>query len=147
MDIRMVGPDDVPALIEMGKAFYETGKLPGEFDADTFVAFWEASIQEGRGVIIMGEREGVPVGTLGALLFADPCNGALVAQELFWWVNDDARGNGSLRLVQAFEAWAKGVGASRVVMTAIYGLREEAIGRIYESRGYHELETNYAKDI
>lgn len=147
MDIRMATADDIPALVEMGEGFFGTGKLPGRFDADTFVSFWSSTIASGRGALIMGDQDEEPVGTLGCLLFQDPCCGDLVAQELFWWVNEEARGNGSIMLLHAFEAWAKEQGAARVILSAICGLRDEALGRVYERRGYRELETNYVKEV
>lgn len=147
MIIRQVVHGDLAKLAEFGAEFYRVGALPGRFDPDYFARFWSESISLGRGVIVVGEVGGSVAGTIGGLLYEDPNNGDLVAQEMFWWLDPAFRGSGGVRLLDVFEDWADKVGAVRVVMTAVHGLREKALGRLYAGRGYREVETNYVRAI
>lgn len=148
MNIRMVQAGDLDALLEMGASFYSIGKLPGRFEGSAFSSFWEGAVASGQGAILIGEDdEGQVVGTLGALLYADPNNGDIIAQELFWWVNEGHRGNGSLNLLKAYETWARGSGAKRIVVSAVHGLKEETLDKVYQRKGYRPIETNYVQDV
>ena len=68
------------------------------------------------GVLLMvGE-----VGMVGGIATPDFFNrNKLGAAELFWWVDEEARGSGAgVALLNGLESWAISIGASRLSMTA-----------------------------
>lgn len=147
MIIREAITSDLEALSEMGAEFYRSGGLPGQFVPSCFATFWSERFFHRDGTILVGEVGNTAVGTIGGLVYPDPNNGDLIAQEMFWWVNRGFRGKDALRLLEAFETWARLKGAKRLVMTAVHGLRDRALGRLYAGRGYRELETNFVRGI
>lgn len=69
-----------------------------------------------------------------------------VAQEMFWWVDPDARGLGAGRkLLEAIEAWAKEQGAHTLTMVALDDVDGERVAGMYKAAGYRPLERNFAK--
>jgi hypothetical protein len=73
-----------------------------------------------------------------------PRTGELVATKTAWWVQHRTRG-AYLALQRAFEEWARGQNAKRVVMTA--AAWAPRAGTFLERRGYRALETVYEKEI
>lgn len=146
MRIRAPETEDAQALCRMGHAFYKEAGLPGSFSEEHFINFWQQALNEERGVLLIADAGGGAVGTIAALLYADPNNGELVAQEMFWWVDPEHRDAESGNLMDAYEGWARSVGAKRIVVSAIHGMRERCLERYYEKRGYRPVETNFVKD-
>lgn len=148
MMLRLVAPDDTTRLVQMGEAFYASGEIFGGFSASSFLTFWHDAIMKGKGFILIAEENGEAVGSLGALLYDHPNNSDVrVAQEMFWWMEEAFRGSDSVKLITAFEDLAREWGATVVSMSAINGMRERAIGRIYERWGYRPQEVNYVKEL
>lgn len=147
MNYRFASAGDFEALARMGHAFYDSGHLFGGFSAPNFVEFWSDAIMSGRGFIIVAEVDGSAVGAIGALLYASTNDGAILSQEMFWWMFPEHRGTGSAELISMFERESKAMGATAVIMSAIHGMRERALGKYYSRRGYRPQETNYIKEI
>ena len=147
MMYRFASAGDFESLAKMGQAFYAPGKLFGGFSAHNFVDFWSDAIMSGRGFIIVADVDGSAVGAIGCVLFDDPNSGEFIGQEMFWWMFPEHRGEASAELIALFEHESKAMGATRVLMSAIHGMRHRALGRFYGSRGYEPLETSYIKEI
>ena len=144
--VRRLTIDDVEALLPLASLFWAEGRLPGSFNADTFRATWGRFLDLGIGHILglsSGERL---VGAPGFLVAPDPNDGALVAQETFWYVEPESRGSG-LRLLRAFEDEALALGVKRVLVAHLKEINGPELKRIYEHRGYRETETTYMKEI
>lgn len=147
MNFRLASSGDFENLAKMGRAFYDAGHLFGGFSAPNFVEFWSDAIMSGRGFIIVADVDGSAVGAIGCLIFQEPNSGEFLGQEMFWWMFPEHRGEASADLISLFEQEAGEMGATRVLMSAIHGMRERALGRFYSSRGYRPLETSYTKEI
>jgi GNAT superfamily N-acetyltransferase len=71
-----------------------------------------------------------------------------VAQEMFWWVDPEARGLGAGRkLLETIEAWAKEQGAHKLTMVALDDVDGERVAAMYKTAGYRPLERNFVKVI
>jgi GNAT superfamily N-acetyltransferase len=69
-----------------------------------------------------------------------------VVQELFWWLNPEARGNGAgKKLFQSVQNWAKDAGAAAVFMIALDDNRVDKMDRFYKRAGFHPMERTYMK--
>lgn len=67
-----------------------------------------------------------------------------IAQELFWWVDEDRRGTGvAIRLLNGLEDWARGAGAKSLTMISMGG----GVGEIYKRRGYRPFEETYVREL
>ena len=89
-----------------------------------------------------GEIEGALVGLLSELYMSH----TVQATELAWFVSKDYRGKpASIRLMKAFEKWAKESGANQVGMGDIEGI--SSLENLYNRLGYERAETVYLKEL
>lgn len=145
--IRQLTPEETPLVCPLGEAFSrETGRpdLFG-FSAEAFSSYWAMLMKAGVGYI-WGEWDGDKlVGILGALKAANDKDGLIGVHEAFWFVDPEYRRRGGLRLVEAMEAFAQEVGASRVSMVHLAHLNADKLGALYERLGYEKCEVQYMK--
>lgn len=147
--VREAGVRDLPLLARHGREFYEEGRLPGRFVEAVFVQSWERVLGAELGVIFIAcAEDGELAGALGALIFPDINDGALVATEAFWYVRRVHRGGMlAARLLARYEAWARERGAARLGLVHLTGLMPEKLGAFYERRGYVESEKHFYKQL
>ena len=71
-----------------------------------------------------------------------------VAAELGWWVNEEHRGStASIRLLQAFENWAKEHGVKAITMSDLVINGDTPAGPIYKKLGYELVERAHVKGV
>lgn len=134
--IRLATLDDIPQLSAMGQRFADRAGLVDHvgYDPADMAETFRLMI-EGH-VIFMGEA-----GALGAMSGPHPFNYRhIIAQELFWW----SEGREGLRLLTAFEDWARGRCHS-IRMITLEAVEPDRTARIYERRGYQALERGFVK--
>jgi len=142
--IRLCTTDDLPVVADIGKLFFEEGKLPGKLIPEVFIRTWESFLTSGAGGILLLENDGAAIGMLGFLKYPDINDGETVMSETFWYVKPDQRGGG-LRLLKRFEDIAREQGAKRVIMAHLKNLMPAELEHLYVRRGYKPTETNYLK--
>ena len=144
--IREATVDDVPSLVEMGARFIaETGyRNHIAINPRALANLMIGLIDAVSGVIFVSEKDGKPVGMIGAHVYMHPMSLESVGAETFWWVEPEARGKGSgIRLLKKAEAWADERGAVRMQMVA----PNERVAKVYSALGYTKIEEQYQKDI
>lgn len=130
--IRPATPEDIPALVDMGRKFHAASQMPMGFDPQAVEAFLGQLIPQGG--VFIGPR-----GAIGGALAPAYCDPAWVmAVELFWWAE-----GGGMGLLRAFEAWAVESGAREVRMTSLAAL--ERADRLLRLVGYSPVEISYQK--
>lgn len=72
----------------------------------------------------------------------------IFASEMGWWMDEKHRtGVTALRLIVAFEDWAKEKGATYCTMCDMIIPGEKSVGRIYEKIGYNLVERTFTKRL
>ena len=134
---------DIPALVTLGVQFLTTSEYAPHCppDAGAITAMFETVIP--RGGVFVAEQDGQVVGMIGLLIAPHLYSGQLVANELFWFVDPEARGTAGLRLLAQAEQWARDQGAVRLHMVAPNG----RVGRLYRRRGFRFLEAEFGKAL
>ena len=135
--IRPATPDDIPALLEMGRKFSEKAKLADHvgYKPESMAETFRAMIDGGHPLFI-GEH-----GAIGAIQTKHPFNyDHIHAQELFWW----SEGREGLALLNALEAYCADECHSLTMIT-LEAIDPERTGRLYERLGYRPLEHSYVK--
>ena len=135
--IRPATLDDIPLLLEMGERFSEKAKLRGHvgYDPDSMAATFKALIENDHALFVS------ETGAIGATLTYHPFNhGHVVAQELFWW----SEGGDGMALLDALEKHCE-ERADSLIMIALEAIRPEAVGKLYERRGFVPLERSFVK--
>lgn len=95
-----------------------------------------------HGVILLTEKDGIPVGMVGVTVLPHMLTGRPYGAEVFWWCNPEARGHG-LRLLKAAERWAEAHGAETMQFVA----PTPDVERLYQHLNYAKIETAYEKDL
>lgn len=144
--VRVLTIEDLPAMAAMGPDFYRESGLPGSFIPEVFISKWTAFINMGVGFILGLFRDGKLSGGFGAIVSDDFNDGAIVANECFWFVSPEARGRG-FELLLAYEEEARKRGAVRCSMIHLNSLQPNRLGELYERRGYRAIETAYMKEL
>jgi hypothetical protein len=146
MTLKLATQEDVPVVVEMALRYAKASPF-GRFPVD------EAKINQivqdlmrdrNKGIIVLyivnDKPEGMIAGMLTEMLF----NHDAIATELVWWVNPEHRTRKSLKLKEAYEYWAKRVGAKFIQMAE---MNDDKIRRFYERTGYDLTERAYLKVI
>jgi len=149
--IRHAEPNDLPAIIDMGRDFFDASGSAEftTFDESSFVTV-VISLMSGisGGTLLVAETDGGCVGMAAGICYPFYANLATkVGQELFWYVKPDFRNGVGASLLDELENQALRGGAQVFLTAALAGLRDKAIGRVYERRGYRPAENCYLKRL
>jgi hypothetical protein len=129
---------DIPALIEVGKAFHAASNNHIPLCLDTLETTLRNLIASPDGVVLMTDKGSAT----GALLHPAWFNAAhRTGMELFWW----APAGDGLALFEVLEEWARANDAGSFGMVALEALRPDAVGALYRRRGYRPVEHSYVK--
>ena len=72
----------------------------------------------------------------------------LLAQELFWYVDEDYRQTRvAVQLYRSAERWAKEVGAVAITMALLERSMPETVASMYERMGYEQVERIFVKGL
>lgn len=146
--IRPAVPEDAPALIDMGRAFFaEAGWADkAEFCPDSF-GVTLGRLSQG-GILLTVEKDGEPVGMAGALFSPAYWNEkVLIGQELFWYCKPAHRKGAGAELLKQLESAAQARNVKFFGMVAEHGLRHEALAQVYKRAGYSLAEHTFCKAL
>lgn len=139
--IREATVADAPVIVDMATRFlqahYRDVITP---DAASIAAVSTRLLTSEEGIGFIAETDGEPVGMIGAMRFVHPMSGELMASEVVWWVNPEARGIG-MRLLRAVEGWARQHGVKRLQLIA----PTEATETLYARLGCLPVERIYQR--
>lgn len=144
--IRVATPDDVFDILILAKEFSKEAPSSHKWNKDKTEQFLLSAFHNTNMEIFVidvgGEIEGALVGLLSELYMSH----TVQATELAWFVSKDYRGKpASIRLMKAFEKWAKESGANQVGMGDIEGI--SSLENLYNRLGYERAETVYLKEL
>ncbi len=145
--LRLATRDDLPALLDMARAFHAASEhrhVP--FCPESTAATADALFK--MGFALVAEADGVPVGMIGVAISPVLFNVRhTIALEAMWWVEPEWRKSGAAAaLIAAAEREAKKRGAARIQMLALSNSPKH-VARLYARRGYYLSETAYIKDL
>ncbi len=143
--IRLAKLSDIPELHRMGERFFVVSGYSdiAMYNYKTMDIMFESLI-ESKSIYTDGKH-----GMLGFVvlpIFFD--KNSMIAQELFWWVDEEKRDSaiGSLLLASA-ERQSKKLGAKALAMLSIEQLGGDILHKVYTHRGYVKRETSYIKEL
>lgn len=141
--IRLAEKSDMPELLRMGKAFFDSSSYNQitKFDELSVTAVLNKLIED-KTLLTDGKTA-----LLGFVVFPMFMNvSTVIAQEQFWWVDEDARGNGvGVELLKKAEELAKEYGAKAFSMISLDELNGEKVNKLYLSKGYKRKEQTFLK--
>lgn len=148
-EVRCAEPKDLPACLDMTARFHAASPISdvAPFDRDGMAVTLKEMLSNPRAGVWLALRGDAPVGIAGALLYPLYFNPAYeVVQELFWWLNPEARGSGAgEKLFRSVQDWAKDTGAVAVFMVALDDDRVNKMDKFYRRAGFSPMERTYMR--
>src|SRR5687767_8203662 len=125
--LRIAIVDDVDHVVKMVMKFAENSPFKDYVEEAVVRQIAEDLIEtdNSQKIILLHGEEGLLAGQAIPFVFGTK----LMATEVWWWVDPDARGKSvGKELLEAFEFWAKKVGCALITMSSL----DETIGKYYE---------------
>jgi GNAT superfamily N-acetyltransferase len=143
LSARHATENDLLECLRMGRAFAKAAGLDAD---DVSMAETLTQLMAADGLFVTGYPAH---GMAGVLVYRNYFRRSqTVAQEMFWWVDPEARGTGAGRkLLETIEAWAKEQGAHSLTMVALDDVDGEKVAGMYKAAGYRPLERNFVKAL
>lgn len=147
--IRNATEADVDTIVKMARHFiaFAPHAAVAEYDDEDLANAARACMQHGLLIVAEQDNEiiGMLLGIVSGLWFAPR---TLWASELAWWVEPAARGGtAGIRLVTAFQDWAREQGAKVVAMSSLHLDHDTRVGNVLERMGFEQSEHTYIKRI
>lgn len=144
--VREATEDDLFDVMFLGTSFSREAHEVHRVDRGKVGELITNLIQGDNSTILVCEAEGRIVGFLAGLIHPLMLSHTIVATEIAWYVEKEARGShAGKKLLEAFEVWAKEQGADWVTMGDITVVGN--LGPVYEKLGYENTERAYSKRI
>jgi|SwirhisoilCB1_FD_contig_61_1230484_length_13407_multi_3_in_0_out_0_8 hypothetical protein len=139
--MKIATTEDIPEITNMAMDFLEVSgyaDLGNEKTITKLITDVVTSSQTEK-IILLKPDIGFIAGIATPFLFGD----CLLATEIAWWVNPDSRGSGEgLKLLGAFEYWAKHVAECKLISMSSL---DKEIEKYYKKNGYKLYERAYMK--
>jgi len=152
MSIRMATLDDVPALTRMASSFILFGQhqhFGSHITPNELTDRISEVLSTGAVECFVAEMEGEIVGMLACTVIgAWFAPHILIATELAWWMDEKARRTTlAIRMVRAYETWAKDKGVQFVTMSSLSLDNGTSVSNMLTRMGYTPSETTHTKGI
>lgn len=149
--IRFAEIKDIPALVEGGSRMHALTRFRDQpYDAQRVTNAFAELIHRGQGkyVFFVAENSrGAVVGALIGVIEQQIFSSALTASVMHFDVLPEARMGGyGVRLLKAFEQWAKNRNVIEINFGVNSGEGIDVVGRFALKMGYQKVGENYAKN-
>ncbi|NTG48963.1 GNAT family N-acetyltransferase [Agrobacterium rhizogenes] len=143
--IRHAVEADKMRVLTMCKAFHAASGIALPFSAAMADSLFRASLADDDRLCLIFEEEGVARGVLAAVASPHHLAPVQMASELVWWIDPAWRGRSALKMLSAYEAWAR---ERRCAYISMVGLgRYPAPAELYERQGYEPVEVHFLKSL
>ena len=142
--IRHAIEADRPRCSTLLKESHVAAGFPWPFRGANAEALFSLHTSSDNACCIVLDIDGAAQGLLMAEAFEHPFGAGLWAKETVWFVSEQHRGRGALRMLDAYEAWAREKGCVAIGMAS---LESNDVSALYARRGYAPVETHFLKFI
>jgi GNAT superfamily N-acetyltransferase len=145
--VRRAGLQDAVAILPLAKRFVDRSPYAQyvTYDEEQARAALLQALSHGA-VYVLETEDGRIVGAIMGMMVPWWFSKDVVAAEMGWWVNEDARGQGDA-LRQRFEQWARDMRAPVVSMSDVILDDTTPAGALYERKGYELVERAWLKGL
>lgn len=142
--VRFATSDDKLPCIRLLRDSHEAAGFVFKFQAAYASALFDGHMSHEHACVLILEHEGQVQGLLFASWFEHPFGAGRYAKETVWYVAPVARGRGAIKMLDAYEAWAREQSCTAIGMAS---LATNDVSRLYERRGYAPVETHFVKSL
>lgn len=151
MSVRPATVEDLDVYLKLAADFCAASPMKGlaEFDPAGMGALLKRLMENTNALVLVAEIDGEMVGITACLLYPLYFSPNYhVAQELWWYLTPEARGNGiGKKLFEAMEAWARSKEAKALFMIALEDERAPMMHKVYVNAGFRPLEKTFIKEL
>lgn len=125
MNLRMATPDDLPAIVVLGRVMHqESSFAPMDYDVDRVKETISDLMNKSQFVVVAEDTNGEVIGGMAGMVTQSWFGNDMVANDLALFIHPDHRGGLMVvRLVKAFVHWAKLAGAKQIRPGVVSGSR------------------------
>jgi len=145
--VREATQEDLFELLLLGYEFTKEGPDHLKpFEKDVVETVFANAIDDENYLVLVLDVNGSIEGMLLGVLTSPWMLSKPFAVELAWFVRKASRdGRSAIKMVKAYEAWAKSKGIKKVCMSDLTEL--QGLGKLYKRLGYSLSETSYIKEV
>lgn len=146
MTIRRAAMGDKGRVLAMARAFHVASGIDVPFSAALAAVLFDACLVDPDRLCLVLDINGAACGVLAAQAGPHGFAPVRLASELMFWISPDHRGSSAaLRMIDAYEAWARERGCH---IAHLVGLGDApAAGTLYARRGYRPAERHFMKNL
>jgi hypothetical protein len=136
-EVRHARVDDIPDMVELGRRF-------AAMSVNSRIGYDEIAVEALFGHMIANPMTCLLTNGTGifggyvAPVFFNP--NSLIADEMFWYAE-----SGGMDLLNAFEAWARDMGAARITLSCMENEKIAPMLKLYKRKGYDSVERKMVK--
>lgn len=136
--IRELQEKDIEAMVAIGAEMHQEGAFSGlDYNPHRMEAVFTRCLTDRDHLCLVVKKDGMIIGGIYAVLSVYFFNYDIIAEERALYVLKEHRGGiAGLKLVRAFEKWAKERGAKEIVTGSSVGIKTEKVRQFYEALGY-----------
>jgi GNAT superfamily N-acetyltransferase len=142
---------DIEEYLVISAKFHNNSTIKdyAKFDVESMYTFLLNALSNPDIVIFVCKDNNKLIGITAGLVFPLYFNhNYKVAQELWWWLEPEARGTGAGDLMyKALESWAKEKEANAVFMIALEDKKVETMAKLYKRKGFVGTERTFIKEL
>jgi GNAT superfamily N-acetyltransferase len=115
------------------------------FDAAYAERLFLAHLTWPRALCLVHEVDGTAQGLLMAVAAEHPFGEVWVAKETLWWIEPLYRGLAAVKMLDAYESWARAQGCDFAGMAGMGS--DPDVAKLYRRRGYNVAEVHFLKAL
>jgi hypothetical protein len=147
--IRPATIADIDPIVEMARPFLDYSMFADHTQINDDDLIQALCNLLDNGIILVAEKDSKIIGALCGMMsqfwFSPKTK---VAIELGWWIQEEHRsGMSAVRLLNAFEDWAKNMGASVVSLSDLRVADDYPAGKLFNKLGYSVVERAHLKGV
>lgn len=127
-------------MIRLLRESHTAAKFDFPFSAPHAAALFDSHLSDGLILVLGSPAQGM----LLAKTFDHPFGAGLWAKETVWFIRPEARGRAALRMLDAYEEWARSQGCIKIGMAS---LELNDVSGLYRRKGYSPAETHHIKSL
>lgn len=142
MDVRFATREDRDRVVALLRESHEAAGFTFPFQAAYADRLFQQHLASDKACVLVASDPAQ--GVLMAFASEHPFGAGRIAKETVWYVTPAARGRGAIRMLDAYETWARSVGC---VSAGMASLATNDVSSLYERRGYCAVETHFMKSL
>jgi len=146
--IRPATLEDIDTIVKIGKVMHQESMYSDLPFDEVKVRNLMAGLIDGNGVVFVAERGGNIIGGFAGAVAEFWFNTAIHAFDFGLFILPEHRGgSAAIRLLAAFEHWAKEMGAMWCDIGITTGVHTEQTSRLYTKLGYNQSGVLFRKEV